>query len=218
MKAAIKKLLERRVQPCHDVPADTRLLEEVEKRLGWVLPDNYKDLLTQCNGGYFLDDALHLYGIGMAEETEDLVKWNEPALWKAGYGKWAENLIFFGEDAYGNQFAFNTRLSGQVELFFCETGSTEYVGSRFEDFCRLAVEREADLLATPFLRAFQEKESLLPGQHLDFIIPLALGGKETWENAQKMQAVAHMHACSKIARQIHNLPPGTPISEVVLED
>src|SRR5690606_22135684 len=60
-------------------------------------------------------------------------------------------------------------------------------------------------------------KSLQPGQCFSYKIPQSLGGAFAPENFEPCSLSVHFSTLGQIQRQIHDLPPGTKITNVVLE-
>ena len=58
-------------------------------------------ILSQKNGFYAFEGALHVFpDVGVAPEL-GLYVWNQENLWKADYRGMADATVFFAEDAFG---------------------------------------------------------------------------------------------------------------------
>src|SRR4051812_19529700 len=71
------------------------------------LGDQLVEFLQASNGLYAFESALHLFPAGSGGEELSLTQWNASDLWRQEYGEFAEGLMFFAEDAFGNQFCIN---------------------------------------------------------------------------------------------------------------
>jgi len=59
---------------------------------------------------------------------------------------------------------------------------------------------------------------LKPGECLDFKIPPALGGEMTPEALHPMDFAVKLNIAGQIHRQIKDLPPGTPVGKITIDE
>src|ERR1051326_6970906 len=65
------------------------------------------DLLHQRNGFYAFESALHVLPAANFEQEMTLGGWNAFGLWRHEYGGLADKMLFFAEDAFGDQFCLH---------------------------------------------------------------------------------------------------------------
>ena len=95
------------------------------------------ELYATRNGFYAFEASLHVFPLGGGSAPVDLVSWNAEGLWRAEYAEMAEGLVFFGEDAFGDQFCFK---DGRIHLFHSETGEVEFMAEDLENWARLILD------------------------------------------------------------------------------
>lgn len=84
-------------------------------------------LLSQRNGFYALESALHFYpAVGGEEGAQNILR-----ILQESYGDLATGLHCFGEDVFGNQFVLS---DNSIALFDAETGATEEIAQSFEEW------------------------------------------------------------------------------------
>lgn len=75
-------------------------------------------------------------------------------------------------------------------------------------------------LLMPDLVSAAADAGLVPGEHevLTFKIPPVLGGEITVSNLEALDYLVAMHISGEIHRQVKDLPPGTQISGITIDD
>ena len=68
--------------------------------------DTHTRLLQRWNGCYALQGSLHLFGARPAPPNQSLDLWNHPTGWRQSFGIVVENVWFFAESAFGDQFGY----------------------------------------------------------------------------------------------------------------
>ncbi len=61
-----------------------------------------------------------------------LQRWNENEVWRTSYDGLADGFLFFAEDAFGGQFAFDS--TNRVVSFDPETGAVDQLASDLESW------------------------------------------------------------------------------------
>jgi hypothetical protein len=176
--------------------------------------EEHRRWLQQHNGAVAFGGALRFFPMTSAEGLRDIASWNERELWAAWYGPLAPGRLWiFAEDAFGVQFGFLT--GGELARFWNETGEVEALDVDVVEFVRLiAGDPDGTLSYRLFLDTQRALGPLGLSEHWAFRVETALGGDLAIDNLQRMDAVAHMQACGKIAQQISSLEIGTGIDEV----
>lgn len=118
------------------------------------VPAELAGLLSRSNGFVAFESALYVFPLGVVfDPAISLESWNEPGLWRAGYGAMADGLLFFAQDIFGGQFALSW---GGVVSFDPETGDVSQIG---DDLDAWAAEILADyelLTGFPLAHAWQQ--------------------------------------------------------------
>ncbi len=79
-------------------------LDEYQKIEQVIVDKDYLYFLRQTNGGYIFQSSLHFYGV-LPNEIESNIFYNT-FLFQKYYKDILEINVVFGEDIFGNQFAF----------------------------------------------------------------------------------------------------------------
>src|SRR5438105_744252 len=96
--------------------------------------DELRTLLDQKNGFYAFESALHVFPAAPFEKEMTLGRWNSFGLWRHEYGDLVDDsLLFFGEDAFGDQFCLSSQ---QVCSFDAETGEMKVIGQSLEEWAK----------------------------------------------------------------------------------
>jgi hypothetical protein len=172
------------------------------------------DLLFRKNGFYAFESALHVFPIGKVPGVMDLLTWNSNELWKRDYGPLIKDHIFFAEDLFGAQYCIS---GGKVCFFDPETGETETVCSKIEDWAGLILADYEFRTGFPLAHSWQEQHGALPvGSRLLPKIPFVCGGQFAVKNLYLLDSTRGMKLRASLAQQIVNLPDGAKINfEVV---
>lgn len=91
----------------------------------------FEFLSSVTNGGLFFNRALQLYCCNAAKDYSDIEFVNH--VLKAAFEYLFNGLCAFGQDVFGNQFAFELT-SKQIVFFNCETGEKKVLGNNFEEW------------------------------------------------------------------------------------
>ena len=155
------------------------------------------------------DDQGRLIGWPM-----DLERWNMDVLWRSEFEAAANGLLFFAEDAFGEQFALS---NGKVWRFNPESAAREEIARDLEEWAEKIL---ADYsFETGYQQAHdwqQQNGQLMEGQRLIPKIPFIMGGKYEADNLFALDAVKGMRYRADIWKQIRDLPDGTSIQLKVL--
>jgi Domain of unknown function (DUF1851) len=119
---------------------------------------------------------------------------------------------------------------GDTFLQDARDGSVHLLAAGSGDFLRIAdnLEQFSELLGTPDFVVDQFAPGvvvemralgrpLVPGQVYGYKKPPALGGTYSTDNLEPTDISVHFSLLGQILRQVRDLPPGTPISRVLVE-
>lgn len=167
----------------------------------------YAEFMEVSNGGFFYNKSLHMYSSSVLHEEHNITQLN--SIIQDLYGELIKNSFFFGQDLFGNQFGF---LDNHIILFNIETGDIETLCNSFYDWLEL-LQEDGDYLTGESLLLDWEKihDSLNVSNRLCPKKPFVVGGEYKAENLSPLQIVENLSYNSELAKQIHNLPDGTPI-------
>jgi len=172
-------------------------------------------MLRLRNGFFAFEGALHILPAGGQPGVMTLGAWNSSHLWRNEYDDLAEELFFFAEDAFGNQFCLR---EDQVCSFDAETGQTEVIGSSIEDWARHVLSDYEFVTGFPLFHEWQVIHGRVPvGSRLLPLVPFVLGGEYSLSNLRVANAVSGMRARGNLARQIRDLPDGAQIEFKLVE-
>ncbi|ULR47800.1 SMI1/KNR4 family protein (plasmid) [Rhizobium sp. K102] len=131
------------------------MVDELESIWGIHLPTDHRAVLIESNGVQVFGGYFRLFGIG-PEASIDIVKWNDPTLWKFAWETRCSDYLCFAETACGDQYAYNAAAlkDGYSEVYFldCLSMSATLLASTFleflqNEFLRCAKEPYDTLLA-----------------------------------------------------------------------
>ena len=207
--AAIAALLDERDREFDPPPFDPEAIEPLGPSGGPGTP--HRKLLELANGAYLYRHALHLFGACQRPIWHSLCAWNAPSTWRDAYANLADGLIFFAEDAFGDQFAYSGR-GGEVVVFEAEIGRITPAAPTFVDWLELILAGPSSLLPIDLLEQHAgEGKRLQPGSQLFAYPPLfSLESKEGVEVGH-VDAVEAMRFRGELALQIKDLPSGTRV-------
>ena len=173
------------------------------------------ELLSERNGFYAFESALHVYGIyatGEPSETQpDILRWNDPDCWRSSYGDLADDYLFFAEDVFGGQFAIADG-GESIVSFDPETADSAIVADGIDSWAKAILEDFDYLTGHSLASAWQKRHGgLRQGDRLLPKLPFVVGGKYEISNLRSSNAVDGMRFRGEIAVQIANLPEGSPI-------
>ena len=174
-----------------------------------------ESLLTNKNGFYCFESALHIFPSGEAKNTISLESWNSQDLWRKDYDSLAEKGLFFAEDIFGVQFCI---LDNKIVTFDPETGDTELIANNLEDWAKCILDDYEFLTGFSFAHSWQQRYGAIPpGKRLIPKIPFVLGGEFEIENLYALESIKGMQFRADLARQIKNNPDGTKIKFKIVD-
>ncbi len=172
-------------------------------------------ILSEKNGFYAFEGALHVFPDVAVPPELGLFEWNEAGLWRAAYRGMADQTVFFAEDAFGTQFCIRERAIG---TFDPETGEFEQMASSAEDWSAEVLEDYSYWSGHPVAQAWQRRHGPVPvGSRLVPVTPFVLGGGYEAGNVRAIEAVKGMKFRASIAVEIRDLPDGGQIELQVIE-
>jgi hypothetical protein len=173
-------------------------------------------LLSERNGFYAFESALHVFPAVTTGDQIGLDLWNSESLWKLSYDKdLVENCLFFAEDIFGVQFC----ICGEyIWSFDPETGQKEPLANNLRAWADSILADYEALTGYPLAIEWQRLQGPLEhGKRLIPKVPFVLGGEYTVENLYALEAVRGMQLRGELARQIRNLPDGTRVGYEITE-
>ena len=166
--------------------------------------------LSVRNGFTVFDAGVQLLRVGGEGWGWEMGPWNIHDVWKTTYQGLADDLFCFAQDVLGNQFAIDGQ--GQVVRFDAETGRRLRLGESLEEWAAWLLD-DPDGHGTASLalawqrshRALEPKERLIPR------LLLVAGGDLALTNLMAAESDRAMRIRGPIAKQVHELPPGTTV-------
>lgn len=191
-------------------PLRGAIAEEVLGPSGRLLTP-HRRLLERANGGYLHLGALHLFGACEGPPWHSLRAWNAPDGWRATYGDLTDGLIFFAEDAFGDQFAYTGR-GGEVVSFEAELGRVVPAAASFTDWLEEMIERPRGVLPVDVTEAQEvDHKHLRPGSQLFAYPPLCTVESRHDVSIGHVDAIEAMCFRGQLARQLRAAPPGARV-------
>ena len=166
-------------------------------------------MLKMRNGFFAFESALHVFPLGSGKGL-GLERWNSESLWRSGYGRMAESLFFFAEDAFGHPFAIG---NDSIVSFDPETGEIADLAPTLEVWATRILDDYAFLTGYQLIHEWQQENGpVLADYRLAPRIPFVLGGEYSLKNLYLADSLELMRFRASLARQIRDLPDGAPIN------
>jgi len=185
------------------------------KELKSVTDELYLDFLKKYNGGYFYHNSLLLFGFAEEESQFNIIHIN--SIFKKHYQNIVDDLYFFGQDIFGNGFAFEKE---SVIFFNIESGQKEKLANSFDDWLDVLY-NDLDYYTGESL-AYElndsVREELSKDKRLCPKYPFILGGEYTSDNLVLKRYLDNISYNSDIAKQVYNLPKGSKVKIVINND
>lgn len=181
------------IPPWNDAPA---LRAELER------------LLSEKNGFYAFESALHVLPGSAVAVQPHLARWNSPRGWREIYGPETDGLLFFAQDAFASQFALSRR---GVVRFNPESGEVEALAPSLEGWAHRVLEDFPFETGWTVAKEWQQEHGPLPaGQRLLPRRPFSLGGDYLASNMVAVPADRAMQMLGRLHAQIRSIPDGSP--------
>ena len=196
-------------------PASFPRLERYHAAVSERLTTELSVLLSQRNGFFAFESALHVYSDVTTDRGIGLFDWNSPPRWIDAYGGLADGMLFFAQDVFGGQFCLRR---DEICTFDPETGSTDCIADSFEAWARVILDDYEVLAGFPLAHAWQTTNGALPpGQRLVPKTPFVLGGEYTVKNLYALDATEAMTFRANLAVQIRDLTEGAQVKWEIRE-
>ncbi|RLJ99620.1 SMI1/KNR4 family protein [Tenacibaculum discolor] len=182
--------------------------EKFESEIIYGEDKEYMSFLKIHNGGYFYGNSLHIFGESKNHNYHDIIYLN--SLYSRFYGELTKGIIFFAEDILGNIYGFHNE---GVAYFNIETSDYEIICKDFKSWIKEINNDLSYYTGKDFLLDLpkEDKISLALGKRLGAKYPFVLGGDYETSNFILKDFEENIEYNSSIAKQIVNLPDGTPI-------
>jgi len=198
---------------------DASVFEQVAALHRVILPPVHREVLGWSNGMETYTGYFRLFGLG-ATAGMDMLAWNHPEYWKFAWQDRCSAYWCFGETAWGDQYAYSIEslYEGQDgEVYFLDAVSMtpEVIATSFADFLENELLRSAREPYDQMIRLARQKFGPLEiSSHLVYMPSLLLGGTETVENVQTMNARAAMICNGDLAVELDAGPPNGTVKSV----
>lgn len=189
-----------------------QLTDELSRLLG-SLADEFLALLSEKNGFFAFESALHVFSTASSRSHPSLSEWNSREGWRKAYKEIVEDCLFFAEDVFGGQFCIH---KNRVCTFDPETGDRKIIGTSLASWAKDLLSDFNVMTGYPIAHAWQLQYGVLPaGKRLIPKIPFVFGGEFNLSNLTLMDAIEGMEFRASLARQIHDLPDESRVRFVV---
>jgi hypothetical protein len=176
---------------------------------------SHKFLLSLHNGLTAFEGGLRIFGTNSGV-LPTLKEWNKQDGWRSTYKDlMKQNLIFFAEDAFGNQFAYDEE---KIVYFNAEIGRATSFANSFTEWLSIILEDPVDTLQLMFFKAWTEKgEHLKPSEHLCPVYPFIVKSDPPLKELYRVDGTEDMSYKGSFAYQIKDVPNGAQIKIRVTE-
>jgi len=196
-------------------PARFPRLESYHAMVGERLATELSALLSQRNGFFAFESALHVYSDQTTARGVGLFDWNSTDRWIGAYDGLADGMLFFAQDVFGGQFCLR---SEGIFSFDPETGTTDFVADCLEAWATVVLADYEMLTGYPLAHAWQKTNGPVPdGRRLMPKTPFVLGGSYSVDNLYALDATESMTFRANLATQIRDLPEGTQVKWEIRE-
>jgi hypothetical protein len=171
------------------------------------LPAAHLDLLKLANGIAVFGGYFRLFGYCSAT-TIDVLQWNASQVWKFAWDKPLDEFWFFGETAWGDQYAYRRdelNQSSTPNVWFLEgiTMNEEVIARDFDSFLENEFLRNA---IQPYdeniVVARRRLGDLQPVEHIAYVPSPLITGEENVDSVSKLDAVASMIIAGDLCNQL----------------
>jgi hypothetical protein len=169
---------------------------------GAVLPLDHARLLSLTNGLDAFGGYFRLFGLG-PWSVRDMRRWNAPQGWRAAWNGRADGWWFFGETAWGDQYAYacgNDPFAVDATVYRLDACrlEPEAVAEGFGEFLACELARNAAAPRDDVTVAARERFGEIdPNQQLAYVPSLLLGGQDDLANVVTFGAREAMAAAGE---------------------
>lgn len=173
------------------------------------------DLLRIRNGFYAFESALHMFPSRCYPQTMDMELWNDMRTWKSEYEEVLEDILFFAEDVFGEQFGIR---DDEIIRFSPETCDIVRFSGSLEGWAEKILNDYDFETGYGLASQWQKLHGAIPfGYRLLPKTPFFLGGKFEVDNLYLIDSVEAMKFRAEMWRQSKDLPDGTEVELRVVE-
>jgi hypothetical protein len=157
------------------------------------------------NGGFFFNKGLHIYGYSEFNNFHNADFINR--LLTEKYGEIVKELVFFGQDLFGNQFSFDIK-KNKIVFFNIETGEREIIANDFIDWMEFLIDQLEYFTGNSLAANWNLDNNFRFDQRLSPKMPFILGGEYKLDNLYASDFPQYINSAAEIAKQVYNLPDG----------
>lgn len=169
-----------------------------------IADSDYFDFIIKYNGGLFFNNSLLLYSFSLETDIPCISVIND--LIEKEFSNIVQGLYCFGQDIFGNQFAF---CNNKIVWFNIETGDMDILADDFKDWEQTLC-NDIDYYTGRNLASQIDSQTLIETR-LCPKIPFVIGGEFTIANLYTAKYPNYIKINANIARQIYHLPEGANI-------
>ncbi|WP_375496410.1 hypothetical protein [uncultured Nostoc sp.] len=175
-----------------------------------------KEFLTEYSGSTFNDGLYRVYKLTEIEEWTVIVENTFP--------DFKGRIICFAYDWLGRQFTLDSNriIKGEPLILMFDVGSGEVVETTisFQDLHNLIVDYPNEILASDFFAQWRLSVGYGIERHqcIGYKIPLFLNGKEELSNLEINSMKLYWELLGKILEQVRQLPPGTKVTKIEIQE
>ena len=206
MKKGIKRLISEKSCTKEALTALRSLDASVS---GEGLPKDLAQMYAAHDGFRAYGGSLWIYPLSRGDEVYRLTSWNDAATWKANYPQDIERAIFFGCNAFGDQFGV---IEGAYGMLDAETGQFEAIGATLDEWAEALMADSEFHLGTEQLAIWEQANERLRLHHrIVPKVPFVMGGSYDVNNYYAMELLSSLLLRGAIADQIYHLPDGAQV-------
>lgn len=174
----------------------------------------WENLLSKKNGFYAFEGAIFVRPLTSVEGVYGIIEWNSATLWRGRYAN-CDNLLFFAENIFGEQYALS---ENGIVLFDPELGETRHISDDLEGWAKELLADPSFWTGHPLAHLWQVEHGELPkGMRLIPKQPFVLGGNFEVSNLVAKQDAVAMRIRSDLASKLRELPDGATVEFVITE-
>jgi hypothetical protein len=161
------------------------------------LPADHVEFLRRANGVHVYGGYFRLFGCGPAAAI-DMHEWNATDTWKFSWNKPLDEFWFFGETAWGDQYAYRRNNLGEMsqsQIFFLDAIAMqpEIIAEDFSSFFENEFLRNASSPYDANLVAARNRlGDITPSEHIVYAPSPLIAGEELVDSVIKVDAVSAM--------------------------
>jgi hypothetical protein len=179
-----------------------------------VISDEFYFLFIEDinNGGFFFNQALQFYSFIEERNFRNISVVNENFIRE--YHELFKGLVTFGQDIFGNQFAFDIQ-KGCIVSFDIETAEQKIVAESFKDWL-FHLRNDLNYIAgIGYVNEWKKDNDLQWDHRILPKVPFVIGGAYSLENFQTSTFPYYVSYNAQLASQIYNLKDGEKIKLVI---